>query len=73
MIESLAFTEYPVEGNPRARTIHDYDHAPRIARVCQDAWALLAPGGNTTSFGEDAQGELYLMTSQGGFFRIVPN
>lgn len=36
-------------------------------------WPLLAPGGNITSFGEDAQGELYLMTSQGGLFRVVPN
>lgn len=36
-------------------------------------WPLLAPGGNITSFGEDAQGELYLMTGQGGLFRAVPN
>jgi hypothetical protein len=33
----------------------------------------LRPGGNITSFGEDAAGELYIMTSQGGLFRIVPN
>jgi hypothetical protein len=39
----------------------------------QNEWPLLAPGGNITSFGEDAQGELYLMTSQGGLFRVVPN
>lgn len=39
----------------------------------QNEWPLLAPGGNITSFGEDAQGELYLMTSQGGLFRIVAN
>ncbi len=36
-------------------------------------WSSLAPGGNISSFGEDAQGELYLMTLQGGLFRIVPN
>ena len=36
-------------------------------------WPLLAPGGNITSFGEDAQGELYLMTGQGGLFWVVPN
>lgn len=36
-------------------------------------WSSIRPGGNITSFGEDAQGELYLMTSQGGLFRVVPN
>ncbi len=39
----------------------------------QTDWALLRPGGNITSFGEDAVGELYIMTSQGGLFRIVSN
>jgi hypothetical protein len=39
----------------------------------QNEWPLLAPGGSITSFGEDAQGELYLMTLQGSLFRIVPN
>jgi glucose/arabinose dehydrogenase len=34
-------------------------------------WAALAPGGNITSFGEDASGELYILTSAGGLFRIV--
>jgi glucose/arabinose dehydrogenase len=32
-------------------------------------WASLG-GGNITSFGEDAAGELYIMTSAGGLFRI---
>jgi len=36
-------------------------------------WPALRPGGSITSFGEDAAGELYIMTSQGGLFRIVPN
>lgn len=39
----------------------------------QTDWVLLRPGGDITSFGEDAAGELYLMTAQGGLFRIVPN
>ncbi len=34
-------------------------------------WISLRPGGNITSFGEDGQGELYILTSQGGVFRIV--
>ncbi len=36
-------------------------------------WGSLNPGGNITSFGEDAAGELYVMTAQGGLFRIVSN
>jgi len=35
-------------------------------------WTALNPGGNITSFGEDAAGELYVMTSGGGLFRIAP-
>jgi len=37
----------------------------------QTDWTPLRPGGNITSFGEDAAGELYLVTSGGGLFRIV--
>src|SRR5262245_37412095 len=33
--------------------------------------ALRPPGGSITSFGEDAAGELYIMTAGGGLFRIV--
>ncbi len=36
-------------------------------------WTTLRPGGNITSFGEDAAGELYVMTSAGGLYRIVAN
>jgi glucose/arabinose dehydrogenase len=39
----------------------------------RDEWPTLDPGGNITSFGEDAAGELYIMTEQGGLFRIVQN
>ena len=31
----------------------------------------LGPGGHVTSFGEDAAGELYLVTMEGGVFKIV--
>jgi hypothetical protein len=34
-------------------------------------WPELEPGGRVTSFGEDAAGELYLVTAQGGVFKIV--
>jgi glucose/arabinose dehydrogenase len=40
----------------------------------QTEWPLLSPpGGSITSFGEDDLGELYLMTLDGGLFKIVPN
>lgn len=35
-------------------------------------WPTLAPGGAVTSFGEDAAGELYVASSEGRVFRIVP-
>ena len=37
----------------------------------QKEWSTLKPGGQITSFGEDARGELYVMTSGGKVFRIV--
>lgn len=46
-----------------------------VAATEQTDWTALRPGGNITSFGEDAAGELYIMTAppQNGLFRIVPN
>jgi Glucose / Sorbosone dehydrogenase len=35
--------------------------------------SLSPPGGSVTSFGEDAVGELYVMTRGGGLFKFVPN
>ena len=34
-------------------------------------WPTLQPGGPVTSYGEDAAGELYLVTQKGGVFKIV--
>lgn len=40
----------------------------------QTEWSLLSPpGGSVTSFGEDAEGELYVMTQGGGLFKFIPN
>jgi glucose/arabinose dehydrogenase len=35
-------------------------------------WPTLDPGDNVTSFGEDASGELYLITQGGVIYRIAP-
>lgn len=37
-----------------------------------DWTGTLGPGERVTSFGEDARGELYLTTGEGGLYRIVP-
>ena len=40
----------------------------------QTDWTLLSPPGSfVTSFGEDAAGELYVMTQGGGLFKFIPN
>jgi glucose/arabinose dehydrogenase len=41
------------------------------AATDERSWDMLAPGGSITSFGEDAAGELYVMTSDGTLDRIV--
>lgn len=38
----------------------------------QIEWSTLSPGPSITSFGEDAQGELYIMTLNGALWRIAP-
>jgi glucose/arabinose dehydrogenase len=40
--------------------------------VDQAEWPTLRPGGIVPSFGEDAAGELYVLTGEGGVFKIVP-
>lgn len=40
----------------------------------QTEWPLLSPpGGLVSSFGEDAAGELYVISQGGGLFKFVPN
>jgi glucose/arabinose dehydrogenase len=38
----------------------------------QSQWPALAPGGGVPSFGRDATGELYVMSTDGVVFKIVP-
>ncbi len=37
----------------------------------QQEWSTLAPGGGVPSFGEDATGELYILSSNGGVYKVV--
>jgi glucose/arabinose dehydrogenase len=36
-------------------------------------WPTLRPGGAVLSFGEDASGELYVLSASGGVFKVIPN
>jgi hypothetical protein len=38
----------------------------------QQEWPSLRPGGQILSFGEDARGELYILSGSGKVFRIEP-
>jgi glucose/arabinose dehydrogenase len=40
--------------------------------VEQQQWSALVPGGSIPGFGQDAAGELYILTAEGQVFRIVP-
>jgi glucose/arabinose dehydrogenase len=40
--------------------------------VDQFQWSTLAPGGNVPSFGRDAAGEMYVMSTAGVVLKIVP-
>ena len=39
----------------------------------QTEWSSLSPGGQITSFGEDNQGEIYILSQQGGVYRVISN
>lgn len=41
--------------------------------VDESQWPTLAPGGGVPSFGLDAAGELYVMSTAGVVFKVVPN
>jgi glucose/arabinose dehydrogenase len=41
--------------------------------IAVDWSVLLSPAGNLSSFGQDAKGELYIMTLNGGVYKIVPS
>lgn len=36
-------------------------------------WPTLRPGGQLTSFGEDAAGELYVISANGNVFKVIPD
>jgi glucose/arabinose dehydrogenase len=53
-----------------AHTVHSFRLVAGVPTLLAD-WPSLDPGGLITSFGQDARGELYLLTADGGVYRIV--
>ena len=59
-------------GDYCAGFVRSFRLAGDVATERADWPSLGVSPGNITSFGEDASGELYIVTQQGGLFRIVP-
>jgi glucose/arabinose dehydrogenase len=53
-----------------AHTVHSFRLAGGTPTQLTD-WPSLDPGAEITSFGEDARGEIYILTDVGGVYRIV--
>ena len=53
-----------------AHEIHAFRYSGGAA-TAETTYAALDPGGNVSSFGEDASGELYILTDAGGVYRII--
>ena len=50
-----------------------FKYAGAVATGSRDFTAFISPGASVVSFGEDASGELYLMTYGGTLYRIIPS
>jgi len=50
--------------------IHGFRYVGGVA-TAETTFTALDPGAGVTSFGEDARGELYILTDAGGVYRIV--
>ena len=51
--------------------LHSFRYVGGAATDQRD-WPTLTPGNNVVSFGEDAAGELYVVTRSAGIYRIAP-
>jgi len=52
--------------------VRSFRYASGLATEVTD-WPSLRPGASVLSFGEDAAGELYVLNSSGGVFKVIPN